>query len=136
MAPSPTEQLPNPEPLPPWRPLLRAAQQREGSEPMARWLQLARVATDGSPLGRTLVFQGWGVASQLKPLKDGRSAKLAERQANPGVELAGCCLDPLQIPPAGPSADRARRTRQRRTSLPLAGAHPRRPGPVGMASRG
>jgi len=44
--------------LPPWRPLLRAARQREGRAPQARWLQLASVARDGSPRVRTLVFRG------------------------------------------------------------------------------
>ena len=47
------------EPLPPWRPLLRGAREREGRDPRARWLQLASVAADGSPRVRTLVFRGW-----------------------------------------------------------------------------
>ena len=86
---SPTsEPLPEPDPLPPWRPLLRAARHREGRSPMARWLQLATVAADGTPRVRTLVFRGWGSASHLDLLTDGRSAKLAELQANPAVELA------------------------------------------------
>ena len=55
---------------------------------MARWLQLATVAADGTPRVRTLVFRGWGAASHLDLLTDGRSAKLAELQANPAVELA------------------------------------------------
>jgi len=55
---------------------------------MARWLQLATVAADGTPRVRTLVFRGWGAASQLDLLTDGRSAKLAELQANRAVELA------------------------------------------------
>jgi pyridoxamine 5'-phosphate oxidase len=92
---------------------------------MARWLQLATVAADGTPRVRTLVFRGWSAASQLELLTDGRSAKLEELQANPAVEL--CWLLPrarcqfrlrgqVQILPAEP-----------------AGAHPRRPGPVGLA---
>ncbi|MFM8935457.1 MAG: pyridoxamine 5'-phosphate oxidase family protein [Vulcanococcus sp.] len=86
------EPLPGADPLPPWRPLLRAARQREGRSPMARWLQLATVAADGTPRVRTLVFRGWGGASQLDLLTEGRSAKLAELQAQPAVEL--CWLLP------------------------------------------
>ncbi|QNI71487.1 hypothetical protein CyaNS01_02370 [Cyanobium sp. NS01] len=33
--------------LPPWRPLLRAAREREGRSPAARWLQLATAAAAG-----------------------------------------------------------------------------------------
>ena len=55
---------------------------------MARWLQLATVAADGTPRVRTLVFRGWGAATQLDLLTDGRSAKLTELQSNPAVELA------------------------------------------------
>jgi len=55
---------------------------------MARWLQLATVAADGTPRVRTLVFRGWGAASHLDLLTDGRSAKLTELQANPAVEVA------------------------------------------------
>lgn len=80
------------EPLPPWRPLLRAARQREGRSPLARWLQLATVAGDGTPRVRTLVFRGWGGASCLDLLTDGRSAKAAELRAQPAVEL--CWLLP------------------------------------------
>lgn len=81
-----------PEVLPPWRPLLRAARQREGRNPQARWLQLATVAADGSPRLRTLVFRGWAGPAQLDLLTDGRSAKRAELQAEPRVEL--CWLLP------------------------------------------
>ena len=45
--------------LPPWRPLLRGARQREGRSPQARWLQLATLGCDGAPRVRTLVFRGW-----------------------------------------------------------------------------
>jgi hypothetical protein len=45
-----------PEALPPWRPLLRSAREREGRSPQARWLQLVMVAADGTPRVRTLVF--------------------------------------------------------------------------------
>lgn len=104
--------MPESDPLPPWRPLLRAARQREGRSPMARWLQLATVAADGTPRVRTLVFRGWSAASQLELLTDGRSAKLEELQANPAVEL--CWLLPrarcqfrlrgqVQILPAEPA---------------------------------
>lgn len=55
---------------------------------MARWLQLATVTADGTPRVRTLVFRGWGAASHLDLLTDGRSAKRTELQANPAVELA------------------------------------------------
>jgi len=92
MAPSPPELLPNPDPLPPWRPLLRAARQREGRSPMARWLQLATLATDGSPRVRTLVFRGWGGPAELDLLTDRRSSKSAELQAEPRLEL--CWLLP------------------------------------------
>ena len=51
-------------PLPPWRPLLRGAREREGRLPQARWLQLAIVATDA------------------------RSAKVGELKQQPSVELA------------------------------------------------
>jgi pyridoxamine 5'-phosphate oxidase len=79
---------------------------------MARWLQLATVAADGTPRVRTLVFRGWSAASQLELLTDGRSAKLEELQANPAVEL--CWLLPrarcqfrlrgqVQILPAEPA---------------------------------
>jgi pyridoxamine 5'-phosphate oxidase len=80
------------EPVPPWRPLLRGAREREGRAPQARWLQLATVASDGTPRVRTLVFRGWGGASQLDLLSDGRSAKAAELQAQSAVEL--CWLLP------------------------------------------
>jgi pyridoxamine 5'-phosphate oxidase len=86
---------PNPpacDPLPPWRPLLRAARQREGRAPTARWLQLATLAADGTPRVRTLVFRGWGAPAALDLLSDGRSAKAAELAAQPAVEL--CWLLP------------------------------------------
>ncbi|WP_411870819.1 pyridoxamine 5'-phosphate oxidase family protein [Vulcanococcus limneticus] len=73
--------------LPPWRPLLKAARQREGRAPQARWLQLATVATDGSPRLRTLVFRGWAGPAQLDLLTDGRSSKASQLQADPRVEL-------------------------------------------------
>ena len=73
--------------LPPWRPLLRGAREREGRQPQARWLQLATVATDGTPRIRTLVFRGWAGAAVLDLLTDGRSAKVAELSQQPAVEL-------------------------------------------------
>ena len=79
-------------PLPPWRPQIRAAQQREGRSPNARWLQLATVALDGTPRVRTLVFRGWGGPDQLDLLTDARSAKTLELQRQPAVEL--CWLMP------------------------------------------
>ena len=81
-----------PEPLPPWRPLLRSAREREGRAPQARWLQLATVAADGTPRGRTLVFRGWAGPTALDLLTDGRSAKPIELAHQPAVEL--CWLLP------------------------------------------
>jgi pyridoxamine 5'-phosphate oxidase len=78
--------------LPAWRPLLRAARQREGRAPAARWLQLASVAADGTPRVRTLVFRGWAAATSLDLLTDARSAKPAELACQPALEL--CWLLP------------------------------------------
>ncbi len=78
--------------LPPWRPLLRGAREREGRSPAARWLQLATLAADGTPRVRTLVFRGWGGPAALDLLSDARSAKAAELEAQPAVEL--CWLLP------------------------------------------
>jgi hypothetical protein len=61
-----------PEPLPPWRPLLRSARELEARSPQARWLQLATVAADGSPRVHTLVFRGWAGSTALDGLTDGR----------------------------------------------------------------
>lgn len=74
--------------LPPWRPLLRAAREREGRNPQARWLQLATVAADGSPRVRTLVFRGWTGPCQLDLLTDTRSAKAGELADDPRLEIA------------------------------------------------
>ncbi len=82
----------SPEPLPPWRALLRGAREREGRAPQARWLQLATVAADGSPRVRTLVFRGWVGPASLDLLSDARSAKAAELASQPAVEL--CWLLP------------------------------------------
>ena len=78
--------------LPPWRPLLRGAREREGRAPAVRWLQLATVAADGTPRVRTLVFRGWAGAAELDLLTDGRSAKPAELHQQNAVEL--CWLLP------------------------------------------
>ena len=78
--------------LPPWRPLLRGAREREGRSPAARWLQLATVAADGTPRVRTLVFRGWAGPAALDLLTDGRSAKPSELQHQNAVEL--CWLLP------------------------------------------
>lgn len=80
------------EALPSWRPLLRAAREREGRSPAARWLQLATLAADGTPRVRTLVFRGWSGPAALDLLTDGRSAKPAELAHQPAVEL--CWLLP------------------------------------------
>ena len=81
-----------PDPLPPWRPLLRTARDREGRAPQARWLQLATVASDGTPRVRTLVFRGWAGTDGLDLLSDGRSAKADELAVQGAVEL--CWLLP------------------------------------------
>ena len=78
--------------LPPWRPLLRGAREREGRSPAARWLQLATVAPDGTPRVRTLVFRGWAGPASLDLLTDARSAKPVELAHQPAVEL--CWLLP------------------------------------------
>jgi len=79
--------------LPPWRPLLRGAREREGKRsPQSRWLQLATVAADGTPRLRTLVFRGWADGAALDLLTDGRSAKAVELVRQPQVEL--CWLLP------------------------------------------
>ena len=78
--------------LPPWRPLLRGARQREGRSPQARWLQLATLGLDGAPRLRTLVFRGWAGPAELDLLTDGRSSKAAELVEEPRVEL--CWLLP------------------------------------------
>ena len=78
--------------LPPWRPLLRGARAREGRSPAARWLQLATVASDGTPRVRTLVFRGWARGEALDLLTDGRSAKGDELQRQPALEI--CWLLP------------------------------------------
>jgi pyridoxamine 5'-phosphate oxidase len=77
---------------------------------MARWLQLATVAHDGTPRVRTLVFRGWADGACLDLLTDSRSAKAADLAAEAAVEL--CWLLP-----------RARsqfRLRGRRLTLPAA----------------
>jgi pyridoxamine 5'-phosphate oxidase len=45
------------------------------------------VAADGTPRIRTLVFRGWAEAAVLDLLTDGRSAKVAELNQQPAVEL-------------------------------------------------
>lgn len=78
--------------LPPWRPLLKAAQRKEGRSPMSRWLQLATVASDGSPRVRTLVFRGWRDVSTLELFTDARSSKVEDLAVEPRAEL--CWLLP------------------------------------------
>ena len=73
--------------LPPWRPVLKAAQQRDGHSPSARWLQLATIATDGTPRVRTLVFRGWHGDDQLLLFTDGRSEKCEELNHQPAAEV-------------------------------------------------
>ena len=78
--------------LPPWRPLLKAACQREGRSVSARWLQLATVSADGKPRVRTLVCRGWADADQLDLFSDGRSSKINDLHHQPAAEL--CWLFP------------------------------------------
>ncbi|MEB3158470.1 MAG: pyridoxamine 5'-phosphate oxidase family protein [Synechococcus sp.] len=78
--------------LPPWRPLLKAAQHKEGRSPMSRWLQLATVTAEGCPRVRTLVFRGWRDGFTLELLTDRRSAKSEELSQDPRVEV--CWLLP------------------------------------------
>jgi pyridoxamine 5'-phosphate oxidase len=73
--------------LPPWRPLLRAARQREGRAPGAGWLQLATVSAEGCPRVRTLVFRGWSAQGELELLTDTRSEKPSDLLHQPRVEL-------------------------------------------------
>ncbi|MCP9834668.1 MULTISPECIES: pyridoxamine 5'-phosphate oxidase [unclassified Cyanobium] len=75
------------EPLPPWRPLLRGALERQGRSPQARWLQLASLARDGTPRVRTLVFRCWAGATGLDLLTDRRSAKSGELNGMAPLEL-------------------------------------------------
>ena len=73
--------------LPPWRPLLQAARQREKKASEARWLQLATVACDGTPRVRTLVFRNWIRGHELDLFSDQRSDKFDELSHHPEVEL-------------------------------------------------
>ena len=72
---------------PPWRSLLRGARQREGRSPGAAWLQLATMASDGTPRVRTLVFRGWSSEGELELLTDCRSEKPSQLLSQPRVEL-------------------------------------------------
>lgn len=59
-------------------------------------MQLATVATDGTPRVRTLVFRGWSDDDAFDLLTDDRSAKPAELRQQPAVELCwllpkACC---------------------------------------------
>ncbi|MEB3317137.1 MAG: pyridoxamine 5'-phosphate oxidase family protein [Cyanobacteriota bacterium] len=114
------------ESLPPWRPLLRGAREREGKRaPHNRWLQLATVAADGTPRVRTLVFRGWVGGAALELLTDGRSAKAGELARQPAVEL--CWLLPRarsqfrlrgQLEPLPEAEERAERERHWRGLSP------------------
>ncbi len=110
------------EQLPPWRPLLRGARQREGRSPQARWLQLASIGADGAPRVRTLVFRGWAGPAVLDLLTDSRSSKASELIAEPRLEL--CWLLPkarsqfrlrgqrLELPPPDEQAVRQQHWQQ------------------------
>ena len=80
------------EAIPPWRPLLRAAMQREGRSVAARWVQLATTGRDGAPRVRTLVFRGWAGADLLELFSDQRSEKVKELADVAASEL--CWLFP------------------------------------------
>ena len=80
------------EAMPPWRPLLRAAMQREGRSVAARWVQLASTGRDGTPRVRTLVFRGWAGVDQLELFSDQRSEKMKELSSDGAAEL--CWLFP------------------------------------------
>ena len=80
------------EAMPPWRPLLRAALQREGRSVSARWVQLATTGRDGTPRVRTLVFRGWTGGNQLELFTDQRSEKVRELNNDASAEL--CWLFP------------------------------------------
>jgi len=80
------------EAIPPWRPLLRAAMQREGRSIAARWVQLATTGLDGAPRVRTLVFRGWAGADQLELFSDQRSEKVRELSNDGAAEV--CWLFP------------------------------------------
>ena len=73
--------------LPPWRPLIKAAQRREGRSSSARWLQLATVGQNGHPRVRTLVFRAWTDANQLDLFTDTRSQKIKDLDYQPAVEI-------------------------------------------------
>ena len=73
--------------MPPWRPLLRAALQREGRSVAARWVQLATTGGDGNPRVRTLVFRGWSGMDQLELFSDQRSEKVKELSRDASAEL-------------------------------------------------
>ena len=75
------------EAMPPWRPLLSAAMQREGRSVAARWVQLATTGRDGSPRVRTLVFRAWAGANQLELFSDQRSEKVKELANKGAAEL-------------------------------------------------
>ena len=65
-------------------------------------MQLATVATDGTPRVRTLVFRGWSDDDAFDLLTDDRSAKPAELRQQPAVEL--CWLLPKACCSARPAA--------------------------------
>ena len=73
--------------LPPWRPVLKAAQRREGRSPSARWLQLATVGQNGQPRVRTLVFRAWTEDHQLELFTDTRSQKIKDLDHEQAVEI-------------------------------------------------
>ena len=78
--------------MPPWRPLLRAALQREGRSVAARWIQLATIGRDGTPRVRTVVVRGWAGGNQLELFSDQRSEKVKELTNEEAAEL--CWLFP------------------------------------------
>jgi pyridoxamine 5'-phosphate oxidase len=83
--------VPPPDPtgprLPPWRAPLTAALHRGRSAPESRYLQLATVSRDGRARNRTVVFRGFGPASEILIFTDRRSAKFEEITHDPRAEL-------------------------------------------------
>ena len=73
--------------LPAWRPLLKAARQRESRSSGARWLQFSTVARDGTPRVRTLVFRNWVTDHEFDLYSDKRSEKFDELTQRSEVEL-------------------------------------------------
>ena len=73
--------------LPPWRTALTAALQRGRTKHETRYLQLATLGLDGRARNRSVVFRGFGPASEVLILTDARSTKIAELAREPQAEI-------------------------------------------------